>query len=241
MTKRGFSFKRFHIDHDLCAMKVGTDGILLGAWAKLDNAKSVLDIGTGSGLIALQLAQRSESDCLITALEIDPQAVEQAQVNVLASPWPDKVAVVEQSVQAFAGAACHHQQYDLIVSNPPYFPAGQTFTCQARAAARHTGSLNKKELMSAVSLLLAPTGRCALVLPYDVALEYIEAAQLQGLYLAEQVDVYTKANKPPHRMLLSLVKQACRTEHSHLHIHQASGEYSTDYVSLTREFYLKMR
>ncbi|MFO6423597.1 tRNA1(Val) (adenine(37)-N6)-methyltransferase [Motilimonas sp. KMU-193] len=238
MKRQGFSFKRFHIEHDLCAMKVGTDGILLGAWAKVDGAQRVLDIGTGSGLIALQIAQRSEQHCHITALEIDPQAAQQAKANVAASPWPDKVSVIEQSVQQFAAAS--NQQYDVIVSNPPYFPAGQVLACQARATARHTGSLSKMDLLTAIEQLLTPTGRCDMVLPYDVALDYIATATSLGLHLHERVDVVTKANKPPHRMLFSLSKTAHKGAHSQLTIHHQEGGYSSEYIALTSDFYLKM-
>ncbi|MCE2570897.1 tRNA1(Val) (adenine(37)-N6)-methyltransferase [Motilimonas eburnea] len=237
-SKAGFTFKRFHINHDLCAMKVGTDGILLGAWADVGSAEQVLDMGTGSGLIALQLAQRSHGACHITAVEIDSNAALQAKQNVAASPWPNKVKVVEQSIQQFAATAC--QQYDLIVSNPPYFPAGQALASQARATARHTGSLGKMDLLTAIMQLLSANGRCDLVLPFDVALEYIDAAKKIGLFLVKRVDVHTLSNKPPHRMLLSLAKTAQGCDSSTLTIHHQAGEYSSDYVALTRDFYLKM-
>lgn len=111
---RGFTFKQFHVDHDRCAMKVGTDGILLGAWAPVANARRVLDIGTGSGLIALMLAQRSRSDCVIDAVELDNNAVNQARDNVTASPWAARIRVIESAIQEYQAAP-----YDLIVSNPP--------------------------------------------------------------------------------------------------------------------------
>ncbi|PTT52789.1 tRNA1(Val) (adenine(37)-N6)-methyltransferase, partial [Aeromonas sp. HMWF014] len=130
----GFTFKQFHIEHDRCAMKVGTDGILLGAWAPVANASRVLDIGTGSGLIALMLAQRSRSDCLIDGVELDRDAATQARANVAASPWTSRVNIVENAIQDYRAPP-----YDLIVSNPPYFVAGQSFSDPARALARHTG------------------------------------------------------------------------------------------------------
>ncbi|WP_434340018.1 tRNA1(Val) (adenine(37)-N6)-methyltransferase [Motilimonas cestriensis] len=240
VKSRGFTFKQFHIEHDLCAMKVGTDGILLGAWAEVGLAGRILDIGTGSGLIALQLAQKAQPDSHIVAIEIDPNAAAQAEQNVANSPWPDKVKVRCETLQGFAAQAQYQQQFDLIVSNPPYFPAGQDFPDQARAKARHNGSLNKRDLMQAILLLLSPSGRCDLVLPFDVALEYIDMASEVGLHLVHRVDVMTKKRSQPHRMLFSLSKQAQALCLSQLFIHSDNGGYSADFINLTREYYLKM-
>jgi len=140
----GFTFKQFHIDHDRCAMKVGTDGILLGAWAPVADARRVLDIGTGSGLIALMLAQRSTNDCRIDGVELDKDAAEQARDNVAASPWASRVTIIENAIQDYQAVP-----YDLIVSNPPYFLAGQVFSDPARALARHTGALGPHALLAA--------------------------------------------------------------------------------------------
>ena len=111
----GFTFKQFHVAHDLCAMKVGTDGILLGAWAPVTNARRILDNGSGSGRIALMLAQRSPADCRIDAVELDSNAARQARENAAASPWHERVTVIESAIQTYQAAP-----YDLIVSNPPY-------------------------------------------------------------------------------------------------------------------------
>ncbi|MGL5464298.1 MAG: tRNA1(Val) (adenine(37)-N6)-methyltransferase, partial [Aeromonas veronii] len=157
---RGFTFKQFHINHDRCAMKVGTDGILLGAWAPVEQARRVLDIGTGSGLIALMLAQRSRSDCRLDAVELDINAASQARENAAASPWADRVTIIESAIQDYQAAP-----YDLVVSNPPYFVAGQSFSDPARALARHTGALDSHALLAACDRLLSPNGQVALVLP----------------------------------------------------------------------------
>lgn len=237
---RGFTFKQFHIEHDACAMKVGTDGILLGAWSEVGQARRILDIGTGSGLIALQVAQRAQDDYHITALELDPGAAAQAMRNVAASPWPDKITVKCQSLQAFTAEKLQRPSFDLIVSNPPYFPAGQDFDDPSRALARHNAGLGKVDLIKCLQALLSPQGRCDLVLPLAVALAYIETAQQQGLHLVRRVDVQTKASKPAHRMLFSLSKQPASLAYSQLTIHDASGAYSAEFVNLTRGYYLKM-
>ncbi len=150
----GFTFKQFHVAHDRCAMKVGTDGILLGAWAPVTNARRILDIGSGSGLIALMLAQRSPADCRIDAVELDSNAARQARENAAASPWHERVTVIESAIQTYQAAP-----YDLIVSNPPYFVAGQSFRDPARALARHTGGLDSRDLLAACDRLLAPAAR----------------------------------------------------------------------------------
>lgn len=143
MSSRGFTFKQFHINHNRCAMKVGTDGILLGAWANIDGARRILDIGTGSGLVALMLAQRSSADVNIMGLELDEAAAAQAADNVQASPWPQKVAIQQGALQQYIAP-----EFDLIVSNPPYYSHGQDFADAARAQARHTGSLTLAVVVS---------------------------------------------------------------------------------------------
>ena len=133
MRSAGFRFKQFHVNHDRCAMKVGTDGVLLGAWADVHSAQQILDLGTGSGLIALMLAQRSAAESQIHAVELDPAAAQQAQENVAASPWAEKVRVYQQDVFTF----CQQTpvKFDLIVANPPYFESG--IACLPRHTAQH--------------------------------------------------------------------------------------------------------
>ena len=133
MRGKGFTFKQFHIDHSRCAMKVGTDGTLLGAWATLPTDGSILDIGTGTGLIAIMAAQRSFGS-KITAIDIDEDCVLQARENVAASPWPDHIEVIHSALQDFSPT----QKFDCIISNPPYFIDSQLSPDAARSTARHT-------------------------------------------------------------------------------------------------------
>jgi tRNA1Val (adenine37-N6)-methyltransferase len=231
----GFTFKQFHIDHDRCAMKVGTDGILLGAWAPLDGVKRALDIGSGSGLIALMLAQRSDPDCEITGVELDKEAVIQARENVLASPWSARV-------QMQGGAIQQHEAepYDLIVSNPPYFGAGQPFVDPARAQARHRGALDSRDLLDACSRLLSPRGRVAMVLPTAFADEIISVLPNYDLHELCYVAVITREGKAANRVLLQLSRELNRCERGEIVIHSADGGYSNRYIQLTAPFYLKM-
>ncbi|MGL4765156.1 MAG: tRNA1(Val) (adenine(37)-N6)-methyltransferase [Aeromonas sp.] len=232
---RGFTFKQFHINHDRCAMKVGTDGILLGAWAPVEQARRVLDIGSGSGLITLMLAQRSRSDCHIDGVELDSDAVIQARENVAASPWADRVAITESAVQGYQAAP-----YDLIVSNPPYFVAGQSFSDPARAMARHTGALDSHALLAASDRLLAPNGEVALVLPTAMADEILCISADYDLHGICYTAVITREGKEANRVLLRLGRGLNRCERGDIVIHSADGAYSDRYIQLTSPFYLKM-
>ncbi|MBL1376926.1 tRNA1(Val) (adenine(37)-N6)-methyltransferase [Zobellella iuensis] len=235
MSGRGFTFKQFHINHDRCAMKVGTDGILLGAWAPLGSARRILDIGTGSGLVALMLAQRSEPGVRISGLELDRAAAGQAAENVAASPWPDKVSIIGGALQAFEAAP-----FDLIVSNPPYFGHGQSFDCQARASARHTGSLSLAELFAHGKRLLAAAGRLSVVLPLQSLEEAVWQAESNGFYLTEKRDVITREGKSPGRFLLQL----CSIKHclllGEIVINTKNNDYGDIYKEMVSPFYLKM-
>ncbi|MBL0626688.1 tRNA1(Val) (adenine(37)-N6)-methyltransferase [Aeromonas jandaei] len=232
---RGFTFKQFHINHDRCAMKVGTDGILLGAWAPVEQARRVLDIGSGSGLIALMLAQRSRSDCHIDGVELDSDAVIQARENVAASPWADRVTITESAVQGYQA-----DPYDLIVSNPPYFVAGQSFSDPARAMARHTGALDSHALLAACGRLLAPNGEVALVLPTAMADEILCISADYDLHGICYTAVITREGKEANRVLLRLGRGLNRCERGDIVIHSADGAYSDRYIQLTSPFYLKM-
>ena len=147
--RRGFACKQFFVAHDRCAMKVGTDGVLLGGWAPCENARRILDIGTGSGLVALMLAQRSLPDTRIDAVDIDADAAAQAAENFLASPWSDRMQVFHQDIGEFT-AACPESRYALIVSNPPYFAPAVACRDSARETARYTTSLEHPQLLRTV-------------------------------------------------------------------------------------------
>lgn len=231
----GFTFKQFHVEHDRCAMKVGTDGILLGAWAPLGKARRILDIGTGSGLIALMLAQRSHADCRIDAVELDKHAAQQARENVAASPWPLRVTIIESSIQGYQA-----DPYDLIVTNPPYFVAGQSFRDPARAMARHTGALDSHALLAACNRLLAPDGQVALVVPTAMADEILCISADFDLHAVCYTAVITRAGKEANRVLLLLGRGLNRCDRGEIVIHSAERTYSDRYIQLTSPFYLKM-
>lgn len=231
----GFTFKQFHIAHDRCAMKVGTDGILLGAWAPVAGASRVLDIGTGSGLIALMLAQRSGADCHIDGVELDASAAAQARENVAASPWATRVNIIESAIQDHRAAP-----YDLIVANPPYFVAGQSFSDPARALARHTGALDPHALLAACHRLLGRQGQVALVVPTAMAADILCVSSSYDLHESCYTAVITREGKEANRVLLLLCRGLNRCDRGEIVIHSAAGDYSDRYIQLTHPFYLKM-
>ena len=229
-----FQFKQFTIHQQRSAMKVGTDGVLIGAWASVRaNDRTILDIGTGTGLIALMLAQRNP-EAEVVAVDIDSESAAQARDNVAASPWSDRVTVEECAVQDFVSDL----KFDLIVSNPPYFVDSQKCPDGSRNTARHTDTLSFSELMKAAERLLAPDGRFAVIVPAESAMSVIAAG---NMHLVRRCDVRTKPSAQPKRVMLEFSPRfegaALREE---LTIGDGTnGGYSPEYVALTRDFYLK--
>lgn len=243
MANSFFQFKKFSIRHDLCAMKVGTDGVLLGAWVDVTGVRSALDVGTGTGLIALMIAQRKEEESgtalRIDALDIDASAVRQAQINAEASPFSGKIEVHHRPFTAYA-AGCD-RQYDLIVSNPPYFSRSLKCPDKKRSTARHDDSLPLSELLEGARRLLGPAGRVALILPADSYEELKKQTVARSLHLIRETFVYPVGNGRPKRILAELA--ACapeRVERGSLAIETPQHVYTEEYKALTKDFYLKM-
>ena len=231
---QGFRFKQFVISHARCGMKVTTDGILLGAWAPVDGCCRVLDAGTGSGLVALMLAQRSRDNCRIVALDIDEQAANQARENVAASPWPAKVMVIHRALQSYQP----EEDFDLIVCNPPYYPPGPAIADGKRALARQARHLPLASLARFAAAHLRDGGCLAIILPWQQYPAWQQFEQA-GLHLADHLAVLPRPGKKVNRHLLLWRKEKvdnplCRL----LWIHDDSGSYSDDYRRLCRAFYL---
>ena len=236
MSNPFFQFKQFTVRHDKCAMKVGTDGVLLGAWAGTESCNRILDIGTGTGLIALMLAQRSKAD--IDAIDIDADACRQAQENAESSPFAGRINVIHSALADFAHAGTH--KYDLIVSNPPYFVDSLECPDRQRAAARHNDSLTYEELLEGVNRLLAADGLFTVVIPTDVVDRVKAIASMNKLYAIRQLNVITKPGGIPKRTLIafSFSNRECVIEE--LLTELARHQYSEEYIALTREYYLNM-
>lgn len=237
MANPYFKFKKFTVWHDKCAMKVGTDAVLLGAWVSTDHCTSILDIGTGTGIIALMLAQRSMTD--IDAIDIDADACRQAEENAASSPFAERIKVIHQSCAGFAAES--RKSYDLIVSNPPYFVNSLKCPDGKRTVARHTDSLPLAELVSASRSLLSPSGRIALVLPFEQLDELEAIARQNDLHISRQTDVIPIPDAQPKRLLveLSAPVEGIKNRNT-LTIEEARHQYTPEYIELTKEFYLKM-
>lgn len=228
----GFTFKQFSVRHDRCAMKVGTDGVLIGAWAR--GGRRLLDIGAGTGLVSLMLAQRFPS-ATVEGLEIDAEAAEQCQENMAASPFADRIRVYASAFQDFVPDA----PYDAIVSNPPYFLSGMKNNDESRAAARHSDVTFFKDFFRFSRQWLRPSGEVSLVLPADGVDEVSAEAYLKGMMLCRRVWVRTMPDKPVERCLLSFAMQRFSPpEMEEVCLMDSDGRRSSWYENLTCDFYL---
>lgn len=230
----GFTFKQFKVEHDQCAMKVSTDGILLGAWVKLNGAKSLLDIGTGTGLLALMCKQR-EPILNITAVEVDEAAYKQAQQNIAKSPWPT-ITLAHTSIQAFKQST----SFDVVISNPPYFNNSLKGDNDARNTARHTDGLSFNELIDAYMRLSHEHSCFNVILPSTEAGLFIELAKQNGLYLNAHCQVKATPSKVFSRSLMRFSTLKTVPEQSQLCIRDEQNNYSHEYIALCKAFYLKM-
>ncbi|MFI3303018.1 MAG: methyltransferase [Rikenellaceae bacterium] len=231
-----FNFKYFSINQELAAMKVGTDGVLLGAWATLrGNERNILDIGTGTGLIAIMMAQRSAAQ-VIVGVEIDENSAKQAAQNMSASKWAERLSVAHTPIQQFS----HPDKFDLILSNPPYFVNSLLAKGTSRTNARHTTELSFEDLASSAHRLLAPNGRFALILP-PTETELFDKASNDKLHLSRRCYVRGKSGGVVRRVM-SEYRLSKPTEISEQEIAVRATppeEYTAEYRALTSEFYLK--
>lgn len=230
-----FAFKKFTVYHDRCAMKVGTDGVLLGAWTDLSESRFILDVGTGTGLIALMMAQRCP-EAFITAIDLDEEAVEQAKDNINASPWSDRIQAEKQDVCCYCPDDC----FDTIVSNPPYFINSLRCTDNQRNTARHADTLDMNRLLRKVADLLSTKGRFSLVIPAEQVDELVSVANREGLFLSRHTAVVTRPGLAPKRALLEFRKEQTVCRQDELVVELERHVYSKDYIALTKDFYLKM-
>lgn len=232
--KDTFHFKKFSIGHDRCTMKVGTDGVLLGAWADVRHATQILDIGTGSGVIALILAQRTTDDTYIDAVELLHEDAHQAMENVFMSPWKNRIKIHSLPVQEFAS----EKKYDLIISNPPFFMDSQAPPDKKRHQARHAVTLTYDELSDTVVRLLKKTGRFNVILPFTEGLRFISQVKNSGLFCSRQFGFKSRKEKPIERWLLEFTLQPADKETGEITLYNEFNEWSEEYRRLTKAFYL---
>lgn len=238
MSNKPFQFKQFTIQQDKTAMKVGTDGVLLGAWVSLGaNPFSILDIGAGTGLIALMLAQKSNAE-LIDAVELNNEAYEQAVANFEESDWGDRLFCYHASLQEFAEEI--DDSYDLIVSNPPFYTTTYKNLEEDRAMARHTETLTYRDLLLGVSKLLSENGSCAFIIPYLEDGNFIKIAAEFKLFPNRITNVKGTETSEIKRSLLQFSFEEKPFEKSELIIEIERHNYTTAYKNLVKDYYLKM-
>lgn len=231
-----FKFKQFEVDDSLCAMKIGTDAVLLGAWTNCIGAKKILDIGTGSGLLALMMAQKSNAE--ITAIDIEENACKQAHINFENSKWKNRINLKHISLQNFS-AECT-DKFDVIISNPPYFKNSLKPEKINRTIARHTDTLNIGELMSCSAKLMHAESTCNIIFPTDHIKELMQEASRNNMYLVRICEIQPNAEKKANRVMMrfsltpkNLIQEKIVIELDKRH------HYTNEYILLTKDFYLK--
>jgi tRNA1Val (adenine37-N6)-methyltransferase len=235
MANNYFSFKQFTIYQDKCSFKVGTDGVLLGAYADLSGIRSVLDIGTGTGLIALMIAQRSEAE--ITAIEPDVNSVGQAKQNIEKSRWSNRIKIKNSDLQNYYPGI---MKFDLIITNPPYFADSLKNPDHGKAVSRHNDNLTNYELLKGISRLLEENGRFQLIMPSVEGNIFIAEAQEHGFFCNNILKIKPLPTSEIKRLILTFSRNRLKVKEKFLTIeHGRRHEFTEDYKNLTKDFYLK--
>lgn len=236
MANQYFKFKQFTIKQDKCAMKVGTDGVLLGAWANVACCRRILDVGTGTGLITLMMAQRSSAH--IDALEIDAEATLQAKENIGNSPWHDRIEVKQGTFQEYAFFC--QEKYDVIVCNPPYFISNLKSTDKKRNLARNSESLTLEDLVENSVLIMGKDARLAVIIPYELKNRYQRILNKNRLNISRETAIKPFSDKSPVRVLIEAANTndiPCVKSEIPIKVN-VNGRYTNEYIDLVREFYL---
>lgn len=236
-----FKFKEFSVYQDKTAMKIGTDGVLLGAWCSVDfYPDTILDIGSGTGLVALMLAQRSDA-ITIDAVEVDENAYEQSVENFEQSDWADRLYCYNATFQEFADEIAEEEEtYDLIISNPPFYTDDFETENKARNKARFTSALSFDDLLTGVIKILSKTGKFTTIIPYKEEQAFITLANKKGLFLNRVCQVQGNPTSEIKRSLLEFSFDETDVKNEHLIIEIERHQYTEEYINLTKGFYLKM-
>jgi len=230
-----FRFRQFEVSHHRSTMKVGTDAVILGAWLEVSSAKNILEIGTGCGIIALMLAQKTTA--LIDAIDIDEESANEAGENFANSPWNNCLNSFHFSLNDFADKKAGI--YDLIVSNPPFFQNSLLPPSEKRQLARHNSNLSFEDFLDYGSRLLSHDGRLAVILPVSEEMKFIEIARRKGLFLQSKLNIFPKPSKPKKRVIL--VFSFHKTENlisDSIILRNENGTYSDDYKRITKDFHI---
>lgn len=230
-----FHFKQFTVRHDRCTMKVGTDAVLIGAWVDVTDTQNILDIGTGSGVIALVLAQRTQPSVHIESVEIEKDDADQAAENFRNSPWASRMGLHHGSIQDYHPFV----EFDLIVTNPPYFNRSLAPPDKKRHQVRHTTSLSYDDLLSAVARLLTKNGRFNLILPFREASLFSEVAFRYGFFCSRRYHFRTRKEKPLERTLMEFTRQPHSVAEGEILLYDKGLLWSSSYRDLITNFYVK--
>lgn len=241
MSNKPFQFKEFMIHQEKTSMKVGTDAVILGAWVSLDNLPDkILDIGSGTGIISLMLAQRSDAET-IDAVEIDENAYEQSVENFEQSDWADRLYCYHCSFEEFVDEISSEEEtYDLIVSNPPFYTEDSESPNESRTKARFTSSLSFEDLLKGVTKILSQNGFFSVIIPFKEEVNFTQIANKNGMFLHEVCRVQGNPSSEIKRSLLTFSFQKRDVTESNLIIETERHQYTNDYINLTKDFYLKM-
>ena len=238
MSNLPFKFKEFSINQDQCAMKIGTDSVLLGAWTSLEKRPfSILDIGSGTGVLALMLAQRSLAE-LIDAVEIDDNAYEQCVENFEQSPWSDRLFCYHASLEEFTDEI--EDKYDLIISNPPFYSEDYKSENNQRDLARFVDAMPFEHLLESVSKLLAEDDVFSVIIPFKEETSFIALASQMNLFVNKKLHLKGTPTSNIKRSLLEFSFHESDIKSNELIIETARHQYTQDYINLTKDFYLKM-
>ena len=230
-----FQFKQFLVLQEKAAMKVGTDGVLLGAWVDVQNEQKILDIGTGTGVIALMMAQRTSGK--VTGIEIEKNAAEEAELNCKNSPWPERFEIEHVSFQEFLIKS--NTKFDLIVSNPPFFTNDKKSKDNNLSIAKHSDFLSFSDLLNGSEKLLTGDGKLAIILPVIQAKKLTEMANVIGLHLVRLTEVKPTPEKETNRYMMEFSKKNTGLRSDCLTVFEKGGKhFSTPYKNLTKDFYL---
>lgn len=237
MAMSSFQFKQFSISQEHSALKLGTDAMLLGALTNFENPSAILDIGTGTGILALMMAQKHS--CPITAIDIDEGAICDAQKNFTESPWHERIKVEQSSLQDFASKTEH--EFDGIICNPPFFSNSLHNPSIAKTMARHTVSLTPNDLFCGIEKLISASGTASIIIPTSEKQLFIEHAQKHNLHTIKEVAIYPFAtSEAPNRAVLFFSKKWSGFQRNQIHIRENDNRYRSEYKDLTKDFYIKL-
>lgn len=236
MEESVFTFKQFTLTQNLASLKLGTDAVILGASTEFSNPKSILDIGTGTGILALMMAQKY--NCKITAIDIEKGAFENSQQNFIQSPWSKNVTSEHISLEDFTKKQT--EKFDGIICNPPFFSKSLLSENTNKNIARHTITLTPENLFQNISRLLSVNGKCAIIIPYSEKQIFVEASIVNQLYVIEEVEISPFYNSPANRLILIFSRTWNPLIKKTISIRETPLEYSKEYKELTKEFYIHL-